>query len=118
MKTDVNHPMSTRGNRVMDLDTDNFCHQVLSAEGPVVVYFWASWSNACNGMMALLDAVADDKGLGVRVGRVSVEQHESLVEEYGVRAVPTVLFFHGGSMHERIQGRCSEAEIRERLLRL
>jgi thioredoxin 1 len=100
---------------VVELNEGNFEWEVLASPTPVVVEFWASWSEPCKAMGPVLESVAEDGAVPVKVGRVRVEQHEELAEQYGVRAVPTLLIFNGGGVRDQIIGRTTEKELREKL---
>jgi thioredoxin 1 len=102
-------------NNVLELNEANFAEQVLGARRPVLVQFWAGWSEPCKAMTPLLESVAEDGTAPVKVGRVNVEHHESLAEEYGVRAVPTLLLFKQGGLRDQIIGRATEQEVRAKL---
>lgn len=102
-------------NNVIELDEANFEQEVLSAPTPVLVEFWATWSEPCKAIAPMLASVAEDGAAPVKVGRVNVERHEELAEEYGVRAVPTLLIFNQGGLHDQIVGRATEQEVREKL---
>jgi thioredoxin 1 len=100
---------------LIELDDANFAREVLGARNPVVVEFWAGWSDPCHAMAQALDSVAGDDTVPVKVARVNVEQHEELAEQYGVRAVPTLLIFNEGGLRGEIVGRASEQQLREKL---
>ena len=102
---------------VIELNEANFAREVLDAAQPVLVGFWAGWSAPCKAMAPLLEAVAEDEACPVKVARVNVEDHEELTEQYGVRAVPTLLIFHQGGLQDQIVGRTNEQAVRERLER-
>lgn len=103
---------------VIELNEANFAYEVLDAGNPVVVEFWAGWSDSCKAMTPVLDSLARDGTFPVKVARVNVEQHEELVEHYGVRAVPTLLIFNQGDLLDQIIGRATESDVREKLGRL
>ena len=98
---------------VIELNESNFELEVLGARNPVVVQFWAGWSEPCRAMTPVLDSVAED--VPVKVVRVNVEHHEELAEQYGVRAVPTLLIFNQGSLQDQIIGRTTPGEVRDKL---
>ena len=104
-------------NYVIELNEANFGQEVLGAKHPVLVQFWAGWSEPCKAMTPFLKSVAEDDGTAVKVCRVNVEHHEVLAEEYGVRAVPTLLIFKEGGLRDQIVGRATEREVREKLER-
>jgi thioredoxin 1 len=105
-------------NNVIELNEANFDREVLNATQPVLVEFWAGWSDPCKAMAPMLESVAEDKAVTVKLARVNVEDHENLTEQYGVRSVPTLLIFHQGGLQDQIVGRTTEQAVRERLERL
>jgi thioredoxin 1 len=104
-------------NHIVELNEANFDREVLHAALPVLVEFWASWSDPCKAMAPMLESVAEDDGVPVKVARVNVEHHEKLTDQYGVRAVPTLLIFNQGGLQDQIVGRTTEQVVRERLER-
>jgi len=105
-------------NNVIELNEANFDREVLNATHPVLVEFWADWSDPCKAMAPMLESVAEDDAVPVKVARVNVEHHEKLTEQYGVRAVPTLLIFNQGGLQDQIVGRTTEQTVRARLERL
>ena len=103
---------------VIELSEVNFDREVLNATQPVLVEFWAGWSDPCRAMAPMLESVAEDKAVPVKLARVNVEDHENLTEQYGVRSVPTLLIFNQGGLQDQIVGRTTEQAVRERLERL
>jgi thioredoxin 1 len=103
---------------VIELNEANFNQEVLSATQPVLVEFWAAWSAPCKVMASMLESVAEDEVLPVKVARVNVEHHEELTEQYGVRSVPTLLIFNQGGVQDQIIGHTTGQAVRERLERL
>ena len=103
---------------VIELSEVNFAREVLNATQPVLVEFWAGWSDPCKAMAPMLESVAEDKAVPIKVARVNVEDHENLTEQHGVRSVPTLLIFNQGGLQDQIIGRTTEQAVRERLERL
>jgi len=102
---------------VIELNGTNFDQEVLGAKRAVLVQFWAGWSDPCRAMNPMLQSVAEDDGLPVKVGRVNVEHDEELAQQYGVQAVPTLFIFKRGSLQDQIIGRTTEQEVRKKLER-
>ena len=102
-------------NNVVELNELNFKQEVLNARHPVLVEFWADWSDPCRAMVPMLESIAEAGDVPVKVAKVNVEHHEQLAEEYGVRAVPTLLVFNRGGLRDQIIGRTTEREVREML---
>lgn len=105
-------------NNVIELNETNFDREVLSAANLVLVQFWAGWSDPCKAMAPMLESVAEDQAVPVKVARVNVEHHEELTEQYGVRSVPTLLIFNQGGVQDQIIGHTTGQAVRERLERL
>lgn len=105
-------------NNVIELNEANFYREVLNATQPVIVEFWAGWSDPCKAMVPMLESVAEDAAAPVKVGRVNVENLEELTEQYGVRSVPTLLIFNQGGLKDQIVGQTTEQAVRDSLERL
>jgi thioredoxin 1 len=102
-------------NNVIELNEANFDREVLNAMEPVLVAFWAAWSDSCQAMAPMLESVAEDEAVRVKVAKVNVAHHENLTDQYGVRTVPTLLIFNQGGLRDQIVGRTTEQALRERL---
>jgi thioredoxin 1 len=102
----------------IELNEANFDREVLDAMQPVLVEFWAGWSESCKAMAPVLETVAKDDTVPVKIVRVNVEHHENLTDQYGVRAVPTLLLFNQGTVQDQIVGRTTTQAVRESLMRL
>jgi len=111
-------PERIMNNNFMELNEANFHREVLSALQPVLVEFWAGWSEAIKVMAPLLETVAKDDAVPVKIVRVNVEHHENLTDQYGVRAVPTLLLFNQGTVQNQIVGQTTVQAVRESLMRL
>ena len=105
-------------NSVIELNEANFEREVLHATRPVLVAFWAGWSGPCREMASVLESVAEDEAVPVRLARVNVENYEDLTEQYGVRVVPTLLIFKQGALHDQIVGQTTKQALCEKLERL
>jgi len=102
----------------IELNEANFDREVLSAMQPVLVEFWAGWSELCRDMAPMLESVAKDDAVPVKIAQVNVEDHENLTDQYGVLVVPTLLIFNQGTVQDQIVGRTTAQAVRERLQKL
>lgn len=100
---------------IIDLTEANFDDEVLKADVPVLIEFWADWSAASRAMTPVVEAMAVDYGSPVKVARVNIETYEELTARCGVRCVPTLLIYARGDLRERIVGNATEQALRERL---
>jgi thioredoxin 1 len=103
---------------IVTLTQENFAQQVLQSPVPVLVDFWAEWCNPCKMIMPLLDELADEYDGKVKIGKVNVEEQQSLAAEYGIRAIPTLLLFNKGEIAEQMVGAKSRRDFKTSLDRV
>ena len=75
---------------------ENFEEQVLRAEKPVLVDFWAPWCTYCRRIAPAVDQVAGQYGEQMVVGKVNVDEQPELAERFGVETIPTLMLFQKG----------------------
>lgn len=75
---------------------DAFEAEVLSANEPVLVDFWADWCGPCKQLSPLLDEVAAEMGDKLTVAKVNIDQNPEAPQKYGVRGIPTLMLFKNG----------------------
>jgi thioredoxin 1 len=76
----------------------NFEQEVLKAEGPVVVDFWAAWCGPCRMIAAALEEISDEMSGQVKVVKLNVDENPKVAEKYGIRGIPTILVFKNGQV--------------------
>jgi len=103
---------------ILKLNQTNFSEQVLGVPGPVVVDFWAEWCGPCKMIAPLLDELVGEYDGRVRIGKVNIDEEQALAGEYGVRAIPTLLFFKSGEVAGQIVGMCSKRDLKSNIDRL
>ena len=84
--------------------TANFQSEVIDSEVPVLVDFWASWCGPCKMITPIIEDLATDVGDSFGVGKVNVDDNQELAQQYGIRSIPTLLFFKGGEIVDQIVG--------------
>lgn len=80
---------------VMTINQENFSTEVLQANGPVLVDFWASWCGPCRMMSPILDQLAQ-KHPELRIGKVNVDEQPELATRFQVMSIPMLVLFRDG----------------------
>jgi thioredoxin 1 len=100
------------------LTEQNFDREVLKSAQPILVDFWAEWCGPCKMIAPALDELADEFAGRARVGKVNIDEHQSLAAKYGVRAIPTLLIFKNGEVVEQMVGAKGKRELKASLDRV
>jgi thioredoxin 1 len=100
------------------LTEQNFDLEVLKSAQPILVDFWAEWCGPCKMIAPALDELADEFAGRARVGKVNIDEHQSLAAKYGIRAIPTLLLFKGGEVVEQMVGAKNKRELKVSLDRV
>ena len=100
---------------IVTLNQANFQKEALASTLPVLVDFWAEWCGPCKMIAPVLDEVASEYEGRIVVGKVNIDEDQSLAAEYGVRAIPTLLLFKNGQVIEQIVGLRSKRDLKSSL---
>lgn len=83
---------------VIPVNDKDFEEQVLLADGPVLVDFWAEWCGPCKNLMPIVEEVATELGHKLKVVKVNIDESPEAPTKYGVRGIPTLMVFKGGKV--------------------
>ena len=99
---------------VADVSDQEFESQVLGADGPVLVDFWAEWCVPCHLVSPVLEEIAREKAGAVTAYKMNVDDNPMAPQKYGVMSIPTIMLFKDGEVMARVVGvRPKDAILRE-----
>lgn len=108
------------GANIATLTAENFQAEVLNSTLPVLVDFWAEWCGPCKMIAPVIDELATELAGKVKVGKVNVDDHQTLAVNYGISSIPTLLIFKGGQVVDQSVGLGGSGKrgLKERLLKV
>ncbi len=88
----------------IELTEDNFTSEVLEADMPVMIDFWAPWCGPCHMVAPIIEDLANKYEGKIKVAKVNLDESPALASEYGVRSIPAIFIFNNGEIAERTVG--------------
>ena len=95
------------------ITSENFA-SLKTGNMPLVVDFWATWCGPCRMVTPIIEELAKEYDGKLVVGKCDVEENEDLAAEYGIRNIPTILFFKNGEVVDKMVGAAAKAKIQEK----
>ncbi|MCH5309337.1 MAG: thioredoxin [Prevotella sp.] len=95
------------------ITNDNF-QSLKTGDQPLVVDFWATWCGPCRMVAPIIEELAKEYDGKITVGKCDVEENEELAAEFGIRNIPTLLFFKNGEVVGKLVGAQSKAKLEEK----
>lgn len=98
---------------VLKISKENFEEEVLKADKPVIIDFYADWCGPCRMMSPIIDEIAEEKASSIKVGKINVDENQELAMKYGVMSIPTIIVIKNGKVDKTFVGVRSKSEILE-----
>ena len=103
---------------VTQLSDETFKNEVIEAEQPVLVDFWAEWCMPCKMLAPTIDEIAGEFDGKAKVAKLDIDNNQQTAMEYQITAIPTVLIFKGGQVAKKFVGMTSKGDLQEALKEL
>ena len=101
--------------QTIEVNEGNFETEVLKSVQPVVADFWAEWCGPCKMLAPVLEEIASEQGSRAKIVKVNVDENPALAARFGIRSIPTLLYFAAGELREQTVGVVSKKSIVSRL---
>ncbi|MBM7854047.1 thioredoxin 1 [Desulfohalotomaculum tongense] len=99
----------------VEINESNFEAEVLQADIPVLVDFWASWCGPCRSIAPILDQLSEEYRGKAKICKVNVDMNQSLARQYQVMSIPNLVFFKNGKKVDQVVGFTAKTELAKKL---
>ena len=99
--------------KVVVVTDAEFESTVLQSDKPVILDFWAEWCQPCKMLSPTVEEIAGEYEDTVKVGKLNVDDNPDTATKYGIRGIPTLLFFKSGQVVQQLVGVKSKSEIKK-----
>jgi thioredoxin 1 len=97
--------------KIVYVSDDSFEDEVLKADSPVLVDFWAEWCGPCKMIAPILNEIADEYGDKVRIAKLNIDENPATPPKYGIRGIPTLMLFKNGNVEATKVGAVSKSQL-------
>ena len=95
--------------------TDENTKELIESGQPLVIDFWATWCGPCMRLAPIIDQLATEYEGKVLIGKYNVDEESDMSTEFGIRSIPTLLFFKDGKLKGQLIGGSSKSEVEAKI---
>ena len=100
---------------LLEVTDGNFEKEVVKSDIPVMVDFWAEWCGPCKMVGPVVEELSKEYAGKIKIGKMDVDQNRETPAKFGIRSIPTLIFFKGGEVAQTIVGAQPKSYIEEEL---
>ncbi len=97
--------------RIVYVTDDTFDKEVLGANEPVLVDYWAEWCGPCKMITPILNEIADEYDGKIKIAKLNIDENPQTPPKYGIRGIPTLMLFKGGNVEATKVGALSKSQL-------
>lgn len=107
--------MATNG-AILEVTDQNWADEVDGNEGLIMVDFWAVWCGPCRMVAPIVEELAGEyQEKGLKVGKLDVDSNPEITVRFGVRSIPSILFFKGGELVDKVIGAVPRQQLEDKI---
>ncbi len=99
--------------RIVHTSDASFEQDVLKADRPVLLDFWAEWCGPCKMIAPMLDELAEDLGDRITIAKLNIDENPQTPPRYGIRGIPTLILFKNGTVEAQKVGALSKSQLKD-----
>jgi len=96
---------------IVYLTDDSFEDEVVKAEGPVLVDYWADWCGPCKMIAPILDEIAEEYKDKIKIAKLNIDENPGTPPKYGIRGIPTLMLFKNGEVEATKVGMLNKTQL-------
>jgi len=98
---------------ILEIDDSNFDAEVLKSDKPVLIDFWAPWCGPCMAISPMVEQLAGEFGDKIKFVKCNVDDNPISPGKYGIRSIPTLMFFKDGTVVNQVIGIVAKSKLEE-----
>ncbi|MFH1216141.1 MAG: thioredoxin TrxA [Pseudomonadota bacterium] len=101
--------------KILHVTDADFAQQILKSDIPALVDFWAPWCGPCKAIGPMINELAGEYAGKVKIAKMNVDENPETPGKYGIRAIPTLIFFKNGEVADQITGAVGKTQLKAML---